>query len=59
LAAGKVAREADRESLREHFKKQGWLFWDDSWLRDALARVADGGYDNQVAAVVAKLLLRK
>ncbi len=59
LAAGKVARESDRNDLRKHFDAQGWVFWDDSWLRDALTRVADGGYDNQVAAVVAKLLLRK
>ena len=58
LAAGKVAGESDRDALRAHFKKQDWLFWDDRWLRDALGRVANGGYDNQVAAVVAKLLLR-
>ena len=58
LAAGKIASENDRTLLRKHFKTRGWLLWDDKVLREALERVATSGYDNQVAAVVAKLLLR-
>jgi hypothetical protein len=59
LAAGKIATEPDRGAIEKHFTGLGWQLWDAQWLRAALTRVADGGYDNQVAAVVAKLLIRK
>lgn len=58
LACGRVASEADRQGLRQHFAAQGWEFWDEPWLRDRLRHMATGGYENQVSAVVAKLLLR-
>jgi hypothetical protein len=45
--------------MKAHFRRKGWMLWDDKWLRDGLKRAAASGYDNQVAAVVAKLLLRK
>lgn len=59
LAAGRVASEADRIKLKEHFSNRGWLFWDDEWLRSALVEVSKRGYENEVLAIVAKLLLRK
>lgn len=58
LAAGKVRNEADRNAIRAHFDAQGWKFWDDHWLRERLERMAKRVYENQVSAVVAKLLLR-
>lgn len=58
LAAGKVRNEADRAAIRTHFAAQGWEFWDEHWLRERLERMAKRGYENQVSAVVAKLLLR-
>jgi hypothetical protein len=58
LAAGKVRNEADRAAIRTHFGTQGWEFWDEHWLRERLERMAKQGYENQVSAVVAKLLLR-
>lgn len=57
LAAGKV-READRAWLHEHFKAQKWDLWDEPWLREQLKTMSQQGYENQVSAVVAKLLLR-
>ena len=57
LAAGKVA-DRSRDSLRIHFDKMGWFLWDEAWLRNRLLRIADGGYDNSVAAVTAKMLTR-
>jgi hypothetical protein len=57
LAAGKI-RERDRAWLRQHFIDQGWELWDESWLREQLGRMSKQGYENQVSAVVAKLLLR-
>ena len=58
LAAGKVRNETDRTAIRAHFEKQGWELWDEPWLRERLQRMARQGYENQVSAVVAKLLLR-
>jgi hypothetical protein len=57
LACGKV-RDRDRDWLRQHFKAQGWELWDEPWLRERLKLMSERGYENQVSAVVAKLLLR-
>jgi hypothetical protein len=59
LVAGRVVGEQDREKLRGHFEKKGWLFWDDEWLRNALGQAAKQGYEDDVSAVVAKVLLRR
>jgi hypothetical protein len=59
LACGRVATDADRVGLHEVFKAQGWELWDEEWLRERLKRMASGGYQNQISAVVAKLLLRR
>jgi hypothetical protein len=58
LAAGKL-RDRDRGWLREHFKNKGWELWDETWLREQLEHMSTQGYENQVSAVVAKLLLRR
>jgi len=58
LVAGKIASDHDRQLLREHFDKNGWLLWDDEWLRNALEKIACGGYENQIADVVAKIIHR-
>src|SRR5712692_6669224 len=58
LVAGKIVSDGERTQLREHFSKNGWVLWDGEWLRKSLTRIADGGYENDIADVVAKLLLR-
>jgi hypothetical protein len=58
LACGKIKNEADRAKIRAHFEGQGWELWDETWLRERLRHMADRGYENQVSAVVAKLLIR-
>lgn len=58
LACGKIRNDCDRAAIRAHFERQGWELWDESWLRSRLRELADGGYENEVSAVVAKLLLR-
>ena len=58
LACGRIASDADREGLRRHFAKNGWELWDEKWLRERLRVMSERGYENQVSAVVAKLLLR-
>lgn len=58
LAAGNVRNEADRGNLSSLFEERGWQLWDEYWLNAQLAALADSKYENEVAAVVAKLLLR-
>jgi len=58
LVCGKIVRDRDRELLRDHFARNEWLFWDEAWLKEKLRAMSISGYENSVAAVVAKLLLR-
>lgn len=58
LASGKIRNESDREAIRAHFAKNDWDLWDEDWLRERLKRMARQGYENQVSAVVAKLIPR-
>ena len=58
LACGRIATDTDRTGMHTLFKAQGWELWDEPWLRERLAKMASQGYENQVSAVVAKLLLR-
>jgi len=58
LACGRVASSDDRESIGNHFAERGWEFWDEEWLRTRLHAMSRDGYENQVSAVVSKLLLR-
>lgn len=56
LAAGKIY--GDPVPLRSIFDQNGWRLFDTGWLVERLQRLADESYDNSVASVVAKLLLR-
>jgi hypothetical protein len=58
LAAGRIASEAQRVALVDLFRQRRWLLLDDAWLKRGLARVAEGGYQNDIASVVAKLIMR-
>jgi hypothetical protein len=58
LACGRIATDADRAGLHKHFAERGWELWDEPWLREHLKRMSGRSYENQVSAVVAKLLLR-
>jgi hypothetical protein len=58
LACGHIATDADRSGLHRHFAENGWKLLDEPWLREGLKKMAAGPYENQVSAVVAKLLLR-
>jgi hypothetical protein len=58
VACGRIASNTDREGLHKHFVEKGWDLWDETWLRQHLQLMSKRGYENQVSAVVAKLLLR-
>jgi hypothetical protein len=57
LACGKI-NERGREAIGRKFSEQGWDLWDERWLREHLRQMSERGYENQVSAVVSKLLLR-
>lgn len=58
LACGRIATTSDREGLHKHFAEKNWELWDEKWLKNKLQLMSQSGYENQVSAVVAKLLLR-
>jgi hypothetical protein len=58
LACGRIASDADRDGLKQRFDQEGWELWDEKWLREKLKAMSLGSYENQVSAVVSKLLLR-
>lgn len=58
LAAGKIASKEDQAIIQKHFDKKGWRLFDETWFAEQFAQLADSAYENDVAAVVAKLLLR-
>jgi len=58
LATGKIARKTDMEALKLHFQANGWLLFDSAWVQQKLASTMDAGYENEVALVVTKILLR-
>jgi len=57
MAAGRI-RPSDVDAVRDHFKKNGWLLWDREFLATELTTLSTTGYENSVAAVVSKILLR-
>jgi len=58
LAAGKLASTTDCRELRTHCRDQGWRLLDSAWIERQLSQASNSGYENDVAFVVAKLLLR-
>jgi hypothetical protein len=57
LAAGKI--HGDQPSLARHFRERGWELWTPTIIKQHLTELADSKYENSVASVVTKLLLRE
>ena len=57
MVAGKIAG-SDEPKLRALFVERGWFFEGPSWLKAQIKLLSTGSYENQVTAVVSKLLLR-
>lgn len=56
LAAGKI--RGSESTLRSHFENRGWLLLGPSYIQQELTKLRHSGYENDVATVVTKLLLR-
>jgi hypothetical protein len=59
MAAGHIAGVTDRKALLDHFKSHGWLLFDEEWILNKLSEAAATSFENDVAHVVAKLLIRQ
>ncbi|TAH40076.1 MAG: hypothetical protein EYC69_11740 [Bacteroidetes bacterium] len=57
LIAGKIYRGREQEMF-EYFKKQGWLFWGPSIIRDKVMLLGGKGYENNAVTIAAKILTR-
>ncbi|MFN3149517.1 hypothetical protein [Bremerella sp.] len=57
LAAGKIVNN-DLDSIRSHFKKRRWDLFDPEYIQKELTAISESGYENSVASVTAKMLLR-
>ena len=57
LAAGKI--KGDEAWLAGHFEKKKWQFFGPTTLHDELESLQNSQYENSVAAVVTKILLRR
>lgn len=56
LAAGKI--RGDEGWLRAYFERRRWILLGPELIRSELRTLQAAGYENSVAAVVTKLLLR-
>ena len=57
LAAGKVYQNRE-DDLRALFESRGWFLWAPSDIGERMRRLASEGYENSVAVMVAKILMR-
>jgi len=58
LAVGNIAHKTDRDGLERHFEMKKWGLFGPDWVFDRLSKAASKGYENDVAFIVSKLLLR-
>jgi hypothetical protein len=59
LATGNLAKRSDRQAMKVEFERKGWRLFDDVWIRDQLRTVASDAYENEVATIVTKILLKQ
>ena len=58
LAAGKIKSPEDQDKIQALFDKKGWLLFDREWFKEKLSHYSKSAYENDISAVVAKLLLK-
>lgn len=58
LAVGRIANDTSAVDLQAFFDANGWELWTPDSIVEQLRSLADDGYDNSTASIVAKLLLR-
>jgi hypothetical protein len=56
LAAGHIASK-DRDRLEQKLTDRDWEIWDNKWTLERLNEISKSGYEDDVEALVAKLVL--
>lgn len=59
LAVGRIASDTQPAELQEFFRANEWELWTPELIVEQLQKLADDGYDNTTASMVAKLLIRR
>ena len=58
LVAGNTRSQQNREAIKKHFESNGWLFFAEDWLNTQLEKYKELPYEDNVAIMMAKLLLK-
>ncbi len=58
LVAGNARSPSERKMTEEYFIQNGWLFYDDRWLKAELEKYAKSAYEDDPVMIVAKIILR-
>jgi hypothetical protein len=58
LVTGKIASTKNRVALHQYFDQNGWLLYDESWVKSHLKQYAKSSYENDVAVMVTKIFNR-
>jgi hypothetical protein len=59
MAIGHIATRTDRNELKSHFDTHEWQLFDEDWIYNHLHKAADTSFENDIAHVVTKLLVRR
>ena len=58
LATGKIYSDRDRDDLTKQFSQNNWVLFSDVWIKEQLINLANTGYEDEVATVTTKILIR-
>ena len=58
LVVGKFSSQAEARSVAALFRKRRWMLRGPDWLQDHLKKLSESRYEDNMAAAVAKVLLR-
>ena len=58
MAAGHFASENDRNDVDAIFRSRGWMLFDPDWILRKIQEAVNSSFENDVAHVVAKLIVR-
>jgi hypothetical protein len=58
LATGHIANERPRVDIQKEFAGHGWKLFDEEWIGRHIVDAEKSGYQDHVATIVAKLIIR-
>lgn len=55
LVAGNIFK-GEKSRVKAHFDENGWLLFDNEWIKEKLKRVSKIGYEDNIAVIVSKII---